>query len=50
MHLAEEIFYPIFISMHENVNIEKQMKMVLHLLKELIKPKKINKTTLKQNK
>ena len=49
-HFAEEILYPIFVSMNEDINLEMEKEMVLHLKKELTRLKKINKTTPKQNK
>ena len=49
-YFAEEILYPIVASMNDDIDIEKEKEMVLHLKKELTRLKKVNKTTPKQNK
>ena len=49
-YFAEEVLYPIVVSMNDNIDIEKEKEMVLYLKKELTRLKKISKTTPKQNK
>ena len=49
-YFAEEILYPILASMNDNVDVEKEKEMVMHLKKEFIRLKKVSKTTSKQNK
>ena len=49
-YFAEEVLYPIVASMNDNVDVEKEKEMVMHLKKELIRLKKVSKTNPKQNK
>ena len=49
-YLAEDVLYPIVASMNDDINIEKEKEMVLHLKKELTRLKKMNKNAQKQNK
>ena len=41
-YFAEEILYPIVASMNDDIDIEKEKEMVLHLKKELTRLKKVN--------